>query len=289
MTYSIIGITGRGEIGAAVQSKFPGVSSLILHGEAGAGMIATQAFSNPEHGQRGLALLRIGVHPDMVRSILLENDPDAGQRQFAIMDVHGQVAGHTGDEVTEWSGFAGSRQGPSCIALGNSLASEDVLDAMTGRFAAEEGDLARRLIAAVRAGEQAGGELRGVQSAGVQVYKPGGGYGGTAGRHVDIAVYDHSDPIAEMARCYELHRLSYFPSDEDDLIKITPELARLLSRILVDEGYLDGDVRDQWGTAEIKAMKRFMGAENYDNRIRDDALIDREVLADIKKKRSLSD
>ncbi|MCW2306753.1 DUF1028 domain-containing protein [Rhodobium gokarnense] len=286
MTYSILAHdTDTGALGIAVQSKFPGVSTLICHGAAGVGVIATQAFSNPDHGTRGLELLRLGVSPATALQILLDGDENRGERQLAILAPEGS-ARFTGEEVRGWAGFAGALEGNSCLAHGNGLAGPHVLQAMVDGFAKTDGDFATRLIAALSSGEAAGGELRGVQSAGLQVFQAGAGYGGRQEKLVDISIYDHADPIGELSRCYGLHRLSYFPSADENLVPIDAETAAYLTRILVDEGYLEGTPRPDWDADKIAAFARFMGTENYDNRIRDDALIDLEVLADIRARRS---
>ncbi len=285
MTYSIIGRDpDSGEIGAAVQSKFPGVGSIALHGRAGVGCVTTQAFANPLHGENGLALLALRASPEEALPVLLRADPERGQRQVALMDFEAAPAAFTGDEVLGWEGSAGSRHADHCVASGNALASDAVLDAMVEAFGATAGELTARLIAALRAGRDAGGELRGQQSAAVLVVKSDGGYGGAGGRHVDISVYDHAQPIEELARCFELHRLSYFPSDPADLVPVDAGIARELKAILAAKGYTGLGEGGGWGEAEIAALKRFMGMENYDNRLRDDALIDAEVLADIRRK-----
>ncbi|EAU43020.1 hypothetical protein FP2506_09261 [Fulvimarina pelagi HTCC2506] len=283
MTYSIIGHDPETEaIGGAVQSKFPGVASIVLHGDATAGMIHTQAFSNPDHGRDGLDLLRLGATPKDVISILTRGDRSEGQRQIAVMDLAGTSAHHTGAEIGTWQGESGGLQGAHSIAIGNSLSNDGVLAAMVETFERATGDLATRLIAALAAGRDAGGEFRGVQAAGVLVVKAGGGYGGRSGRMVDIQVYDHESPIEELVRCYQLHRLSYFPSNDADLVPIDAETAGYLRELLTRLDLLRTPSDDLWGEAEIAAMARFMGQENYDNRIRDDALIDTEVLKDIR-------
>jgi len=287
MTYSILARdAATGALGIAVQSKFPGVSNLICHGRAGVGVIATQAFSNPDHGRRGLDLLALAVPPETVMELLLAGDENAGERQIGILAADGSRAQHTGGEVLSWDGEAGAAESASALAHGNSLASLKVPEAMVEAFEAGKSDFSENLIAALQAGQSAGGELRGVQSAGLQVFEAGAGYDGRQEKSVDISVYDHSDPIGELARCYRLHRLSYFPSKAENLVPIDAETDAFLTELLAREGYLKGEAAAGWNTEKIRAMARFMGVENYDNRIRDDALIDIEVLADIRVRKS---
>lgn len=287
MTYSLLGADPEtGEIGVAVQSKFPGVGSIVAHARAGAGALATQAFANPDHGEQGLELLAQGMAPEDALDLLIKADAEIAQRQIAIIDAAGRTAQHTGEAIFGWKGAATMSAGRLCAAQGNSLASEAVTPAMAAAFEEAKGDLPDRLIAGLLAGQEAGGELRGQQSAALLVVKPGGGYGGRQGRHVDISIYDHPEPIIELDRCLQIHRLSYFPSREENLKEIDAELAEELKALLSAEGFIEqASPGAEWGEAEIAAMARFMGHENYDNRIRSDALIDREVLADIRAKR----
>jgi uncharacterized Ntn-hydrolase superfamily protein len=285
MTYSIIGRDlEAGEIGAAVQSKFPGVGTIVLHGQAGAGCIATQAFANPRHGEVGLQLLKFGASPEEVMAILLRGDDNVDQRQLSILGPSGLPTAFTGTDVQGWDGWSGAAKGTHCVASGNTLRSEKVVVDMVRGFEATFGDMANRLVAALRAGRDAGGELRGQQSAALLVVKPGGGYGGWSGRHVDISVYDHPEPIEELQRCYQLHRLSYFPSDPGNLVEVNAPVARELKEIMGAAGFRNFPDTPQWDSEEISALQRFMGVENYDNRLRSDALIDREVLEDLRSR-----
>jgi uncharacterized Ntn-hydrolase superfamily protein len=285
MTYSILGFDPETrEISCAVQSKFPGVGTIVLHGSIDAGCIATQAFSDPTHGTRGLALLQQGATPSEVIDILTRDDETIAQRQIAVLNKTGETAAYTGEDVKSWEGYAGSASGKRCIAHGNALTSDKVPSVMIEAFEVTSGEISERLIAALRAGRDAGGELRGQQSAALLVFKEGGGYGGKDGRHVDISIYDHKEPIEELARCYKLHRLAYFPSREEDLIPITAELAKELKSILQRKGYTALSDGTDWKQQDIETFARFMGMENYDNRIRDDARIDKEVLEDIRQK-----
>ncbi|MCV0397475.1 MAG: DUF1028 domain-containing protein [Rhizobiaceae bacterium] len=284
MTYSILGRDpAEGEIGIAVQSKFPGVGSIVCHGRPGVGVIATQAFASPGLGSRGLDLLELGADAVQALGILLKDDDRRGERQIAILPMTGEGAAETGEAVRGWAGEALAAFGNDCIAHGNSLSNETVPRQMVAAFERAEGDLPDRLITALEAGEAAGGELRGVQSAALLVVKDAGGYQGSGGVHVDISVYDHPDPIAELARCMKLHRLSYFPSSPENLRPIDEALAAPLRELLRGLGYRPGE-GGPWSDADIAAMERFMGTENFDNRIRDDALVDTEVLDEVKRR-----
>jgi uncharacterized Ntn-hydrolase superfamily protein len=283
MTYSILGRDAvNGDLGVSVQSKFPGVGSLVPYGEAEVGVVATQGFGNPRHGIAGLKLLRCGATPGQAVDILLNGDTKERKRQFALVDRDGGVAAYTGADLHTWAGWAGSAAGRDCVALGNGLASEDVVDQMVQTFEGSCGPLAERLMAALQSGERAGGDIRGQQSAALLVLRRNGGYGSLDDRHVVISIYDNERAIAELIRCYALHRLSYFPSDPADLVPIGPELAFELKSMMTSGGFFEGAVDGSWEPAAQQRFELFLGSENYDNRIDNGGLLDLEVLADLR-------
>src|SRR6478609_9146440 len=122
MTYSILGFDpSNGDLGVAVQSKFPGVGSLVPYGEAGVGVVATQAFANPRHGSVGLSLLKCGATPQQAVDILRNGDDQMHKRQFALLDSNGEAADYTGADLVSWDGWSGSATGDCCLAIGNGL------------------------------------------------------------------------------------------------------------------------------------------------------------------------
>jgi len=283
MTYSILGCDrSDGALGVAVQSKFPGVGSLVPYGEADVGVVATQGFGNPRHGSAGLALLRCGATPGQAVEVLLNDDALGHKRQFALVDRTGSAAAHTGADLHSWNGWSGSASGRACVALGNGLAGAEVVEQMVRTFEDSSAPLAERLMAALAAGEGAGGDIRGQQSAALLVVKRNGGYGGLDDRHVVISVYDHPRPIDELVRCYALHRLAYFPSEPSNLVPIGPELARELKRLMAARGFYEGAVDDSWDPVVQRRLDLFLGSENYDNRIDNGGMFDLEVLADLR-------
>ena len=285
MTYSILGLDrDTGDLGVAVQSKFPGVGGLVPYGEAGVGVVATQAFANPRHGSVGLTLLKHGATPHQAVDILLNDDDRAHQRQFALLDGKGRAAAYTGPDLDSWAGWSGSATGADCIAIGNGLAGSDVAHGMVDTFPGAAGPLAERLITALAAGERAGGDIRGLQSAALLVLRRNGGYGSLDDRHVVISIYDHQQPILELQRCYALHRLSYFPSDPANLVPIGPELAVELKGLMTRRGFYSGELDDHWDEGAQRRLELFLGSENYDNRIHNGGLFDLEVLADLRRR-----
>jgi uncharacterized Ntn-hydrolase superfamily protein len=285
MTYSILGWEAtNGDLGVAVQSKFPGVGSLVPYGEAEVGAVATQGFGNPRHGSAGLMLLKCGATPQQAVDVLLNDDTQAHKRQFALVDRSGRVAAHTGADLYNWDGWAGSSVGRDCVALGNGLASSDVVHQMVKTFEGSRAPLAERLMAALESGQRAGGDKRGQQSAALLVLRRNGGYGSLDDRHVVISIYDHDQPIDELVRCYALHRLSYFPSEPSKLVPIGPELALELTGIMAARGFYEGEPDDAWDADARRRWELFLGSENYDNRINDGGMLDLEVLADLRRK-----
>lgn len=196
MTFSLIARDpATGAFGAAVASRFFAVGALCIHVEGGVGAIATQALVNPLYGAQGLALLRTGQTPDAVIAALTGPDPGREQRQLHVIDAAG-TAQHTGPGCIAWAGHG---RGADVSAAGNMLAGPGVVDAMLDGFARAEGDFAERLIAALEAGEAAGGDKRGRQSAAVKICIA------DPYPDVDIRADDHPDPLAELRR---LHRVS---------------------------------------------------------------------------------
>lgn len=285
MTFSIVAFDpANGDLGVAVQSKFPNVGVSIPFAKAGVGAVATQSYCNTSYGPRGLALLENGASPRQAVDILIGGDEQRDYRQVGIIDARGRAASFTGAQCFDW---AGDGQGACCSAQGNTLAGPQVVDGMVRGFEGAEGSLAERLLAALQAGQAGGGDRRGQQSAALLVVRAGGGYGGFDDRYVDISVYDHPTPIAELERLYAIHRLTYFRSDPDRLARIDAAIADELQQMMRARGFYKGAATGICDDATLKALRDFMGWENYDERIRSDDLIDLEVLADMRRKHAL--
>jgi len=208
-TFSILGFDpNTGEVGAAVQSRVFAVGNGVLWAEAGVGAVATQAIVDVSYGPQGIELLKKGMAPkDIIKSIL-DHDPDPRPqdwtkkgRQFAVINAKGEVAAYTGPEATTW---AGDKQGKYCTAQGNILAGEAVVTNMVSAFENTTGHISLRLQAALEAGQAAGGDKRGMQSAAMIVVKKDGG----VWLHNDVVlrlqVDDSADPIKEMRRLVEM-------------------------------------------------------------------------------------
>jgi uncharacterized Ntn-hydrolase superfamily protein len=280
-TFSIVAFDSEtGDLGVAVQSKFPNVRPVVPWARAGVGAVATQSFANTSYGPRGLDLLENGATPRQAIDILTAADPARESRQVGIVDAKGRSASFTGKDCFDW---AGGVTGPNFAAQGNILAGSQVVTGMVKSFEETKGSLAERLIAALEGGQAAGGDRRGMQSAALLVVRKGGGYGGFNDVFIDISVYDHQQPIAELRRLFNLHKLTFFRSDPKNLTRITPAIARELQQIMKARGLFGGEVNGVFDDATRKALRDFMGWENYDERIRSDDLIDTEVLEDIRR------
>jgi len=305
-TYSIVAWDSvTGDLGVAVQSKFPNVGGLVPWAQAGVGAVATQSLANTAYGELGLQLMGQGATAAEALRIVMRSDTMLGDRQVGMVDAHGNAASFTGERTFDWAGGrVGAADRPGTAAGGkgavivgrtfavqaNIMVSDQTVLNMAESFAHSTGSLPDRLMLALRAGQAGGGDRRGMQSAAMLVVRKGGGYLGANDRFVDIRVYDAPDPLAELARLLTLHKLYFFPTDPADLEPITPAIVRQLEPILMSEprGQPQKWLSAPQGSANavfLAALRDFMYWENYDVRVRMDGQIDRIVLQDILAKR----
>jgi uncharacterized Ntn-hydrolase superfamily protein len=212
-TFSILAYDpATGEVGGAVQSRVFSVGNGVLWAEAGVGAVATQAIVDVSYGPQAMALLEEGVAPEQVIRRVWEADPDPRPddwskqgRQFAVIDARGQVAAYTGPRATEWAGHRScTTAGHHCTAQGNILAGEAVVDAMVRAFEATAGHLSLRLLAALEAGQAAGGDRRGMQSAAMLIVGEDRGVWLNNDVVLRLQVDDHAEPIGELRRLVEI-------------------------------------------------------------------------------------
>ena len=299
-TYSIVAYDSvTGDLGIAVQSKFPNVGGLVPWAKAGIGAVATQSLSNTDYGEKGLELLARGATAPEAMRIVMRSDTRPSQRQVGMVDAHGNAASWTGDSTFDWAGgttggqavrrLAGKGElivGRGYAAQANIMVSDATVRNMADAFERAKGSLADRLLAALVAGQAGGGDKRGMQSAALLVVRAGAGYLGATDRYIDIRVYDAPDPIKELQRLYELHKLYFFTTDSADLMPITPALQKELEALLIEKKWLDAPQASVNQTF-LTALANFMYWENYDVRVRMDGKIDRVVLDDILQRRGL--
>ena len=278
MTFSIVGYDPQEkEWGIAVQSKFLGVGAVVPWAKAGVGAVATQSYSNTSFGPEGLRLMEEGKSAEEALHTLLDKDPGREQRQVGFIDANGNAATFTGKECYNW---AGGVTGPHFAAQGNILVDENTVQAMADIFQKTEGKLAERLLAALQAGQDAGGDSRGQQSAALLVVKESGGYGGFNDRYVDLRVEDHEEPIKELARIYQLQQLYFAPSKPENIISIEGKTQEELTTHLQRLNYLNENTTDV-----STALKTYIHTENFEEREQPTGLIDLEVLEYMKKQK----
>lgn len=209
-TFSIVAAdTAAGEWGVAVASRFLAAGSVVPWARAGVGAVATQAAANTAFGPHGLALMERGHSASEALAMLVRSDPRPEQRQVALVDSRGRVAVHTGDGCRKW---AGEVRGVNFAVVGNSVAGPEVVDLMAKAFMESKGSLAERLLDALSAGDDAGGDAGGIQSAALLVVKAGGGYLGGNDRLVDLRVDDAKKPVTQLARLYAVHAARNLPA-----------------------------------------------------------------------------
>lgn len=203
-TYSIVAYdSNTGEIGVAVQSHWFSVGTVVCWGEAGVGVVATQSFVNVSFGPRGLELLKKGYSPKQAVEQLLKEDEGREYRQLAILDAKGNVAAFTGKNCIQ---PAGHIEGKNYSVQANLMSNDKIWGAMSNAFENSKGPLAERMVAALEAAENAGGDIRGKQSAALLVFsgKPTGKI--WIDKLVDLRVDDHPEPIKEIKRLLKVHR-----------------------------------------------------------------------------------
>lgn len=304
-TYSIVAYDeATGDLGVAVQSKFPNVGGIVPWARAGVGAVATQSLGNTAYGERGLDLVARGRSAQQALREVMRTDKMLQDRQVGIVDAKGNAASFSGTQTFDWSGgrvggLPGGRPGAKgevivgrgYAAQANIMVSDQTVANMASTFERTSGDLSTRLMAALKAGQAGGGDKRGMQSAALLVVRKNGGYLGGNDRFIDIRVYDARDPIAELERLLALHRLHFFPSEAADVVPISPEILAQLEPILLAEpaGQAQKWLDRPQGAANtrfLEALRDFMYWENYDVRVRMDGKIDRVVLRDILAKRT---
>lgn len=252
MTFSIVARSTDGESwGVAVASKFLAVGSVVPAAVAGLGALAVQAEPNVAWKGLGLSLLDEGATASVALDRLLADDDKPDDRQMGIVDQEGGAAAHTGAGCFDW---AGHRVGPGVTVQGNVLTGPRVLAAMLESWDAtgDEPELARRLLAALQAGDRAGGDRRGRQSAALLVVREEAGYGGMDDVAVDLRVDEHRDPCTELARLLELNRIYLTASTEEERVPLDADLRTELEALARAAGRPD--------------LATWVGFENYEMR-----------------------
>ena len=265
-TFSIVAFDPKTkDLGVAVESRFVSVGAVVPWAVAGVGAVATQSFANTTYGPRALSLLRKGLHPRDAIKQLTAKDRMAAQRQVGLVDARGRSASFTGDECFEWAGHVVGR---NYACQGNILAGEAVVKGMARAFESTEGDLPVRLLAALHAGQRAGGDKRGQQSAALLVVRERGGYGGLNDRWIDVRVDDHPAPIDELTRVFNVYDVTLLSrEDPSDVIVLTPSVVKEIQQGLTRAGFYHGPLSGKYDTATKVGFEAWAGINNFENKL----------------------
>ncbi len=283
-TFSIVAYDPEnGDLGVAVQSKFLAVGAVVPWAKAGVGAVATQSWANTTYGPEGLKLMAEGLSAQEALDKLVEADEERDRRQAGVVDARGNAAAYTGQGCFDWAGHI---VGEGFACQGNILVSEDTVQAMARTFEESEGELSDRLAAALEAGQEAGGDSRGRQSAALLVTREKGGYGGFNDRWIDLRVDDHPTPIQELKRLLALHKLYFFKSKPEHLLPLEGEVAREVQETLSELGYYNGQITGVYDEATRQALFDFSGIENLEERWQERAYVDQVVLEFMRQKRN---
>lgn len=273
-TFSIVARdAASGALGVATASKFLAVGAVVPYAVPGLVAVATQSYANPAVGPLADAAVRQRLPLERIRDGFAASDPEHHLRQYGIVDATGAALSFTGEGCHPW---AGGRSGEGWAAQGNLLTGPEVIDALVETFAATGGDLPDRLVAALAAGDRAGGDARGRQAAALLVVRQGAGYGGS-GRWVDLRVDDDDDPVGSLARLLRLHQLYFGDVDRSAVLELRGDVAQRALRGLIAAGRLPGDHR-AWDEAAEAALRSWAGVENLEERIVEPGRIDPRLL-----------
>jgi uncharacterized Ntn-hydrolase superfamily protein len=276
-TFSVVALDpATKDLGVIVQSKFPAVGSVVPWAKAEVGAVATQAWANVSYGPRGLDMLASGKSASATLKALIKDDSGAEHRQVGIVDRKGSAVAHTGKECLDWAGHI---VGEAFTCQGNILAGEDVVTQMAYAFEKTEGDLIDKLFAALNAGQNAGGDRRGMQSAAILVVRKNGGYEGGNDRYVDVRVDEHPSPIAELERIFKTYDMTLLSrEDPSNLRKIEGTLSLKIQQALVSLGYLEYSDEAAFSDTAKTALTEWINTNNFENKARDDGTIWQSVL-----------
>ncbi|MBS3735622.1 DUF1028 domain-containing protein [Candidatus Bipolaricaulota bacterium] len=276
-TFSIVAHDPKTEeLGIAVQSKFLAAGAVVPWAEAGIGAVATQSAANTAYGPDGLDLLRRGLEPEEVVEKLTEADEEREIRQVGIVDSNGNTSAFTGSECIE---YAGHRSEENFTCQGNILVSEDTISSMVQKFReTKNSPLSERLVAALRAADEAGGDKRGKQSAALLVVEKEGGYGGFNDRKIDLRVDDNPEPIKKLRNLLALHQLYFGQPSDDDLVELEEGVIKNIQHLMGELGYYSGPVNGNYDEKTSGAFLEYCRTENFEEKLRDDGKLDYRIV-----------
>jgi uncharacterized Ntn-hydrolase superfamily protein len=273
-TFSIVARDlSTGDFGVAVASKFLAVGSAVSFAEATVGAVATQSYANTSYGPRTLAGLKAGLTLESIHQSFATTDDNYDLRQYGLVDAKGNSVTFTGKGCFPWAGGIAKE---NLAIQGNILAGPQVVEKMLETYESSNLAFPEKLLAALQAGDDAGGDKRGKQAAALLVVRKGGGYGGFDDRYIDLRVDDHSTPVPELSRLLKLYRLYFDKPEQENVLNIKGEIAERLTNVLVKSGHLSKT--QPWGETSEKALRTLAGIENVEERMLEHGLIDKVVL-----------
>jgi uncharacterized Ntn-hydrolase superfamily protein len=273
-TFSIVARNAStGDFGIAVASKFLAVGSAVGYAEANVGAVATQSYANTSYGPRTLAGLKAGLTLEGIHQSFAATDDSHNLRQYGLVDAKGNSITFTGKDCFPWAGGIAKK---NLAIQGNILAGPQVVEKMLETYETSQLAFPEKLLAALQAGDDAGGDKRGKQSAALLVVRDKGGYGGFDDKMIDLRVDDHKQPVPELSRLLGLYHLYFDKPLQENILNITGEIAERLTSILVKSGYLAA--AQPWGEASEKVLQSLAGVENVEERMLEAGKVDRLVL-----------
>jgi uncharacterized Ntn-hydrolase superfamily protein len=276
-TFSIVAFSPDEESwGIAVASKFLAVGAIVPYAKTNVGAMALQSVPDLSSSHIAFESLKDGADAHKVMDMLLENDKLREVRQIGIIDKDGNPETFTGEECSFW---AGGITGKYYAIQGNLLVGKETVENMASVFETAKGELADRLLESLLAGDRAGGDRRGKQSAALLVVKSNAGYGGNTDKYIDLRIDNHTDPVEELGKLLELHHIYLGVTDTKDKITIGTDLAKKIQVFLHRRNLYSGELNGVWDTETKQAFFQFIDVENLEERVDiDNKLIDPPAL-----------
>ncbi|MFP4631439.1 MAG: DUF1028 domain-containing protein [Candidatus Acetothermia bacterium] len=276
-TFSIVAFDPETEeLGVAVQSKFLAAGAVVPWAEAKVGAVATQSAANTTYGPEGLEMLKKGEDPSTVVEKLTDADDQKGIRQVGVVDTEGNSAAFTGDDCIN---YAGHRSEENFTCQGNILVSEETITSMAQRFRETSGKaLSERLVEALKAADEAGGDKRGKQSAALLVVEEKGGYGGFNDRKIDLRVDDSPTPIEKLDELLSLHQLYFSKPSEEDLVELNEDVVKKIQYLMNELGYYSGPLTGEYDDSTEESFLEYCRTENFEEKLRDDDKLDFRIV-----------
>lgn len=262
-TFSLVARDPKtGDLAVAVASKFLAVGAVVPFAKAGVGAVATQAYVNTTFGPRSLEILSTGGSPTDCLNTFRQTDEGLESRQFGIVSADGSSVSFTGENCHAW---AGGKTGDNYAAQGNILTGAEVVDTLVDTFLTrQELGFPERMVTALLAADRAGGDSRGRESAALLVVGEGKGYGGLTDRWIDLRVDDNPDPIPELQRLLELHRL-FLDRPTDEPRELSNTDIHWVQEVLLAKELLK-EVNGTWDEATEAGLWGLYGIENLEER-----------------------